>query len=155
MKHSSSLCAIVCTILKHLRGEPHNLLFIVRDKSFVDQHSSSSVATSMLPSVPDDLPKAPVSQRSKKSDEPKPEKVIHKYGKRCHVSTHELRQSCSCRDCHNLADLVDSDPSTWLFYDGYTASDDERMDSVQVTIVADVEEQPKKKTRVENPMSPA
>ena len=71
---------IVCAILKHLHGEPHNLLFIVRDKSFVDQHSSSSVATSMLPSVLDDLPKAPVSQRSKKSDEPKPEKVIHKYG---------------------------------------------------------------------------
>jgi len=80
MKHSSSLCAIVCAILKHLHGEPHNLLFIVRDKSFVDQHSPSSVATSMLPSVLDDLPKAPVSQRSKKIDEPKPEKVIHKYG---------------------------------------------------------------------------
>ncbi len=74
------MCAIFCASVSHFHGELHTLLFMVRDESFVDQHSSSSVAKSMLPSMLDDLPKTPGSQASRKRDEPRPEKVIHKYG---------------------------------------------------------------------------
>ncbi len=53
---------------------------MVRKESVVDQHSSSSVAKSMVSTMLDDLPKTTGSQTSRQRDEPKPEKVIHKYG---------------------------------------------------------------------------
>ncbi len=53
---------------------------MVREESVVDQHCSSSVAKSMVSTMLDDLPKTTGSQTSRQRDEPRPEKVIHKYG---------------------------------------------------------------------------
>ena len=74
------VCAIFYASVSHFHGELHTLLFMVREESVVDQHSSSSVAKSMVSTMLDDLPKTTGSQTSRQRDEPKPEKVIHKYG---------------------------------------------------------------------------